>query len=68
MKPSILLDSGAFSILKGGTGIDVYTYIDFLYKWKDYFVGYFVLDIINNGELTWINQKIMEDLKVKQKK
>ena len=65
MQPKILLDSGAFSVLKKKGKIDIYEYIDFIKKWEQYLDGYIVLDVINDAESTWVNQKIMEDAGLK---
>jgi hypothetical protein len=65
LKPKILLDSGAFSVSKSKGQIDLQEYIKFIYKWMDYLEGYFVLDVINEAEPTWVNQRIMEDAGLK---
>jgi hypothetical protein len=65
LKPKILLDSGAFSASMGKGIIDIVKYIEFVYKWQDYLVGYFVLDKVYDGKVTWQNQKIMEDAGLK---
>lgn len=44
--PGILLDSGAFSVWKSGSVIDLDKYIDFIKTWQHRLDGYFALDVI----------------------
>lgn len=58
---SLFLDSGAFSAWSKGIEININEYINFIKKYQKYLTVYAVLDDINSPEITWKNQKYMED-------
>jgi len=57
----VFLDSGAFTAYKSGEPISVEEYAEFLHEYKDKLEVYANLDVIENPEGTWENQKILED-------
>ena len=60
MRPSIFLDSGAFSAFTKKIVIDIDEYIAFIKKYEKYLEVYSVLDDINDPDITYKNQKYME--------
>lgn len=60
----LFLDSGAFSAWTKKIDIDVYKYIHFIERNKNKLTAYANLDVINNAENTYKNQKIMEAAKL----
>jgi hypothetical protein len=59
--PVLFADSGAFSAMTLGAGLDLAEYADWLTRWKDHFVVYANLDVIGDAETTWVNQQVLED-------
>lgn len=59
-KPSVFLDSGAYSALSCGKPIRVEDYIEYVKEHKDCFEIYANLDDITSPEKTWENQRKME--------
>lgn len=60
LKFNLLLDSGAFSVTKNKP-LNVEEYASFLKEYGEDFVGYFNLDVIDNGEQTLKNQIFLEN-------
>ena len=60
MRPSIFLDSGAFSAFTKKIVIDIDEYITFIKKYEEYLEVYAVLDDITDPDITYKNQKYME--------
>ncbi len=56
----ILLDSGAYSAYVGGEQIKLDDYIAFCHKWKDWLLGYVVLDVIKDSKKTTENWREMQ--------
>ncbi|RLA02461.1 MAG: hypothetical protein DRQ42_00655 [Gammaproteobacteria bacterium] len=57
----VFLDSGAFSASKGGSPIDIDSYMDYIEAHSELIDVYANLDVIGDAEKTWENQQIMED-------
>lgn len=60
MKPSVFLDSGAYSAFTKKIKIDIDEYITFIKRYEKYLEVYSVLDDINDPVVTYQNQKYME--------
>ena len=60
-RPAIFADSGAFSAMSIGAKIDIDKYAEWVNRWQHLFDVYANLDVIKNAELTWANQKYLEN-------
>lgn len=57
---SIMLDSGAYSAFTKGEGIDIEQYADVLHRYEGLVEEYINLDVCDDHEQTWKNQKELE--------
>lgn len=64
-KVELFLDSGAFSAMTQGVTIDIQEYIQFIKENEDVIEVYANLDVIGSAELTYKNQRIMEQAGLK---
>lgn len=55
------LDSGAYSAWKSGKKVNLWTFIDFIKKYHQYFSHVVCLDVIDNPVLSEVNHRIMQE-------